>query len=334
MSMMVTSCSYNERANHVIAENIQVDLNHLDVDSVPLSMFADSVSLLALETTEEALIGRISDVRCTTKGIIIADKKFSAVYLYDYNGHFLRKIGNRGQGPGEYFNLLGIDATDSYIYAYDIVSESVNKYDYDGHYLGRDRIGSFDDFKVLDEGRRYLAASFNMGDSSGVFLITPSPEYSKTKLIGRRDPVEINHPWEFYNFGDTVNVMSSAFEDNLYCFQADSLVKILELDAKPQPSDSEIELWTRPDAQNHYLRTTYLNFPNYYIAYYSRYPDLRVAILDKRNKTIQVTSEIYNDFTGDDYLKTRGICNGMPIFYISGEDEDSNPRLMFLHLKE
>lgn len=334
MTAALSSCTSNRHDISAIVENIQVDLNHLDIDSVPLSMLADSVSLLALEATEESIIGRISDVKCTAKGIVIADNKSNVVYLYDYCGDFIRKIGSCGQGPGEYLNMHGIDATDSCIFIYDIVSESVKRYDYDGHYQGRDRIGSFDDFKVLDGGRRYLAASFNMADSSGVYLINPTPKYSKTKLLGRRDPVDINHSWEFYSYGDTVNVMSSAFENNLYRFQSDSLVKILELDATPEPSGLEIERWTRPDAQNHYLRTTYLNFPDYYIAYYSRYPDLRIIIVDRVKATVTVTSDIYNDFTEEEYSKTRGVFNGMPIFYIQGDDEDSNPRLMFLHLKK
>lgn len=313
------------------ATRIEVNLNHVDVDSVGLSMLADSVSYLDLETTDGSLIGRIGDVKVTPQGIIVLDSKQDIALLFDRNGRFMRQIGNRGQGPEEYLHLVSIDADDSTIYLNDVMN--VIKYDYEGHYTGKDSIGSFDDIKHLSDHNRYLCATFNSGKESGVYLVEPGNDYMKTKLLGRRDPVDRNLPWEFYSYGDETSIMSSAFEDDLYRFSGDSLMKVTDFDITPAPSASDLEHWSRPDIQHHYARTLLLDLPAKVITCYSRYPDLRYVIVDKADNSVTVTTRIYNDITDGEFRFTRGVCDGKPVAYTSGTDEDSNPRLMFLHLK-
>lgn len=311
--------------------HISVDLNNIDADSVGLSTLTDSVSYLDLETTDMSLIGRIGDVKVTPQGIIVLDSKQDIALLFDRNGRFMRRIGSHGQGTEEYLHLVSIDADASTIYLNDVMN--VIKYDYEGHCTGKDSIGSFDDIKHLANPDRYLCATFNSGEESGVYLVEPGEDYRKSRLLGRRDPVDRNLPWEFYSYGDETSIVSSAFEDDLYRFRGDSLVKVIDFDVTPAPSASDLEHWSRPDMQHHYVRTVLLDLPDKVITCYSRYPDLRYVIVDKADNSVTVTTKIYNDLTDGEFRFTRGVCDGKPVAYTSGADEDSNPRLMFLHLK-
>lgn len=317
-------------------DKIAVDLNTLDADSVPLSMFADSVSYIELETTAESLIGRISDVKVTDKGILIFDERQKAIFLFERDGRFSGRIGTYGQGPEDLLYVSSIDADSSRIYINDYGNGEVKIYDYNGNYLSKDSIGHFMDVAVISDksdNPLYLGAVYDADDNSGIYLVEPGENYHATRLLARRDPVDLNHVWEFYRFGDNISVMSSTFEDDLYRLDSDSLIQIVDFTVTPVPSSSDIERWTRSDVQYHYVRTTYLDFPRKFIAYYSHYPDMRIVILDKTDKSVMITGKIYNDFGDGDVFSTRGVYDDMPVFFSESSDEDSNPQLVLLHLK-
>ncbi len=67
----------------------------------PLSLIADDIEFIPLETTDECLFG--SEL---VQIIILGDNLFVADYdqlvRFDTKGKIRNKIGRRGQGPGEY----------------------------------------------------------------------------------------------------------------------------------------------------------------------------------------------------------------------------------------
>lgn len=65
---------------------------------------------IPLETTEECLIGHISDIKIVDDKIFIGDiHKSNAVFVFDMNGKFITKVGEIGNGPNQYINLFGFD---------------------------------------------------------------------------------------------------------------------------------------------------------------------------------------------------------------------------------
>ena len=60
------------------------------------------------------------------------------IFMYDESGHFLRQIGSKGQGPGEYVNLnapLQLDEKNRVLYVADGYTSRFLSYDFDGNLL-------------------------------------------------------------------------------------------------------------------------------------------------------------------------------------------------------
>ena len=60
------------------------------------------------------------------------------IFMYDESGHFLRQIGSKGQGPGEYVNLnapLQLDEKNRIVYVTDGYTRRFLSYDFEGNLL-------------------------------------------------------------------------------------------------------------------------------------------------------------------------------------------------------
>jgi hypothetical protein len=93
-----------------------------------------SYTVVPLETTQESLIGKIEKLYLTSNRIIVFDSKAMNILLFNIDGHFIRKIGNRGNGPDEYqfFNDIQFDKINSVIYAQERYQNCIYKYNLDG----------------------------------------------------------------------------------------------------------------------------------------------------------------------------------------------------------
>ncbi|MDR1339890.1 MAG: 6-bladed beta-propeller [Prevotellaceae bacterium] len=70
-----------------------------------LSEVFEDITFIPLETTDECLIGNtILGIHFSKDYIVIVDRTPRQILLFDKTGKFIRKIGNRGQGPGEYLS--------------------------------------------------------------------------------------------------------------------------------------------------------------------------------------------------------------------------------------
>lgn len=85
---------------------IKIDIDEQDYENtVFYSDLFKSVSLVPLETNKNCLIGNIDEIELYNDTIYILDTSIGkALYAFDKNGNFLKKIGMLGKGPGEYFH--------------------------------------------------------------------------------------------------------------------------------------------------------------------------------------------------------------------------------------
>jgi hypothetical protein len=134
--------SCNSDKKKVIIRNDSVYT--IDFDNTPkeekiyMSSLFKKVRSIPLETVDESLIGYIDNIQIFDKKIFILDKNYvKGVLVFDINGKFIRKIGNIGQGPGEYIDLTDftIDKVNRIIYLLDF-NTCVLIYDIDtGKYI-------------------------------------------------------------------------------------------------------------------------------------------------------------------------------------------------------
>jgi hypothetical protein len=107
--LIVSSCWNSSNENKSRKEDNQLFI--IDIEKVleikkpfNLSSIANSVEYLKLKTPPKLIIGRIDKLElCNNNFFIHAN---SAVYEFDREGNYIRQIGKRGKGPGEYTRAL------------------------------------------------------------------------------------------------------------------------------------------------------------------------------------------------------------------------------------
>ena len=98
-----------------------------------LSEIASEISFVKLSNEPLVRDFFIYDIQSTDQFIFLMGPQL--IYQYDWNGNFIRQIGGKGQGPGEYTNLtapLMIDSENKLLYAHDLHTQQLLVYDFDG----------------------------------------------------------------------------------------------------------------------------------------------------------------------------------------------------------
>ncbi len=105
-----------------------------ETKSYPLSMIAESVEYISLETTSECLLGEyLNNIFMDKNEIIVFD--FEYAYRFSREGKFLNKIGKKGRGPGEYNRPMGIAIEPSTECIYFLDSNRLLQYTYSGEFI-------------------------------------------------------------------------------------------------------------------------------------------------------------------------------------------------------
>jgi hypothetical protein len=135
-----------------VNENITVsdidenqDLHIIDIDNIPKereiyysSIFKKGKTII-LETSDECLIGAIDGIQVVDNLLFIIDRTITnTLFVFDKDGHFIRKIGTQGKGPGEYLQVADftVDSLKKEIYLLDSFLRKINKYKIDtGEFL-------------------------------------------------------------------------------------------------------------------------------------------------------------------------------------------------------
>ena len=145
---------------------IPVDINQ-DI-SLPLSEITEEMTVIELEMTSESLINtdRISRIIISENHIITVESTLGGTgmtIVFNKDGKFIRTIGSRGQGPGE-FNLIQTATFDAQSNRLFIVSAQPNKiicYDLNGKFIKESRLNSNGDFRDINyiNGELFLDGS-------------------------------------------------------------------------------------------------------------------------------------------------------------------------------
>lgn len=133
------ACSNNNKNINVI----QIDPEQTSRGMLSLSDIIESIEYVPLETNADCLIGVIrqsQDIKVSNNYILVYCSSARLCYLFSRTGKFIGKIGDRGNGPGEYQNasLFSIDEKNRQI----ILSTNARRdsgqvmyYNLDGKYL-------------------------------------------------------------------------------------------------------------------------------------------------------------------------------------------------------
>lgn len=127
---------------------------------------------IQLETRKDNPIGSNAVLRIGPRDQYLVLDRFDTkmAYLFDSLGFFVRTIGTKGKGPGEYEapNAPAFDQSGN-IYVHDMVRLVVNKYDHEGKYLMQLQVKKLFDKLCIDPDGNLLLYSpigLNKGDAT------------------------------------------------------------------------------------------------------------------------------------------------------------------------
>ncbi|GHU61209.1 hypothetical protein FACS1894123_00230 [Bacteroidia bacterium] len=94
-----------EDSDKIKAEQIVIDGR----GGFPIDHFFKKIDYIKLETTDNNLIGEISQIVFTDNRIIVVDnEKAKSVFVFDMNGNYQFQVGRMGNGPGEYVSIKNV----------------------------------------------------------------------------------------------------------------------------------------------------------------------------------------------------------------------------------
>lgn len=115
---------------------IVLDFNKNPIrDTIHASRFVKSATPIVLETTDDNLMTSINGMQVTDNCICILDKWTAGnnnLFVFDKKGRYLRKIGQTGQGPGEYISIhdFTIDEKKDKVFLVDSDGEKIRVYQF------------------------------------------------------------------------------------------------------------------------------------------------------------------------------------------------------------
>ena len=116
--------------------NIEDNLNKEQV--VSLSNIGKKLEYIPLETTPNSLMGEILHIELTPKYIFVAAYPSNGLLQFDRKGKFIKQIGSKGRGPGEYVDAsrFCIDQKNERIFIMSCWSRcNVMEFNFDGEYI-------------------------------------------------------------------------------------------------------------------------------------------------------------------------------------------------------
>ena len=101
LSCALSSCFRGDKLSEISFEAIDIKSAFDNKSPVNIDDIAVNYEYIVLESSDECLVGSDSKVYSDEKNIVVIDR--TQILLFDRNsGSFVRRIGNIGNGPGEY----------------------------------------------------------------------------------------------------------------------------------------------------------------------------------------------------------------------------------------
>ena len=144
----ILSCNNSKETDAVRVENgiIDIDINKAIEDrrDFKLSQLVKDVEFITLKSTVESYFEFSQRYQVTDHYILIIGEIENRILLFDRSGKFLRQIGKRGQGPGEYYNpnYAAIDPGERFIFVIEGTFPKILKFNIDGTFIKERNISS------------------------------------------------------------------------------------------------------------------------------------------------------------------------------------------------
>ncbi len=304
-----------------------VDITYAFEKRVPVNIndISGDCDYIALETTNECLIGSNYTIYSDDQYLVAIDRK--QILLFDReSGSFIRKIGNSGNGPGEYsrtYSKIPYDEEKKSVYA----DRNRERYEYsiNGQLMDTRRGPEMVfDFVDLDESTYAAFIDNYMGDEKKKMVI-----FNETDSI-----IKIFPNYQSFPFNGSINVFSTnswfyklnkqlhfceKFSDTLFVVTPDSLIPRFVFDKGVHAFPYELRA-DMVDPESEYFFTENILESSRYLFYTFRFNQkVYTAVYDKKQK-----STLVNDYVGESgkgYINNINDFAALELSSINGKGE-------------
>ena len=214
--LLLTACH-----NTIEKSNKRLSIDMTCIADYELNDIGSNFKIRPLATIDSALIGRIAKIIYYENNLFIMDKKQKAIFIYNMDGEFIRKIRKVGRGPEEYLCIsdFTINQFNNHIEMTD--GRSLRSYDFYGNFIGKENIqaetGKFVHCITVIDSSTVAFLSFNEEAGASIysrdkkkFVVSQSlvPAWNKRKI-----PFQTASP--LYN-NNNHNIYFEGFSNKIY----------------------------------------------------------------------------------------------------------------------
>lgn len=285
---------------------------------VYMSKLVESIEYVVLEHPSRSF-AQADKLFVTEGGYILADFWNSNTFLrYDKTGSFLNPIGKRGEGPGEYWDIVDVDYDERNDQLILLTPKGIMSYTVDGDFAGDIGLGVRPYKFIILDGNKFLfyvpqVSTFKLREGFGKSILYHySPENKNLEPI--LDPIfpdVLNFTGEknnIFKFGNTVFFSSNAC-DTIYFISEKKLRKKMFLDFGSEQNDLTklyglsgyeiVERLQRDEYKNTAIHVPHLFGNNRYLSSaFRRKGGFDFFVYDMQEKVTYLSSKMVNDLDG------------------------------------
>lgn len=158
-------------------------------DSLDMENLVEAPSVVALQY--DGVIAEVDKVLLTEKYLYVQDEKSVALLQFDPQGKFIRQIGAKGQGPGEYASVqdFAIDSLTRHVFVLSLTKMALLEFSEEGKIIREHKMPFFAfALRLLPDGFLFFLNS-NANDLSGTHELIATDRNLKItkKLLGYFD---------------------------------------------------------------------------------------------------------------------------------------------------
>ena len=185
--MLLMNCTTKEN------DFFTIDIDSAKEQQLSLSEIAEKVEAIELEMTENSLVNIRNFERIIYTGEHIFVCEHEAIMLFDKTGKFIRQIGSKGQGPGEFSGItrVAVDINNEHLYVL-AREKKIICYDFDGKVVNEAPILKSGELNFIFYTNNHLLYLLRTRERVNEDEISQTILYSFDNNLSLSDSIEIN----------------------------------------------------------------------------------------------------------------------------------------------
>ncbi|SFF09569.1 6-bladed beta-propeller [Thermoflexibacter ruber] len=276
-----------------------IDLTSLKKEDEALIPPIQSINLLPIKIDTSHLIAHIDKIFYYHHKLFIIDPKMKSINVLDTLGSFLYKIGNIGEGPGEYTSIYGItmNKEKEELLLFSMEKRKMIKYALDGRFLEEKDIPLFIyDFLVLHNEELIVYLNYNGDEKNNHNLLMLDKNYNIQENyfpFDYKDYLSISFSGGISLTNDGF-LYASALSDTIFQYSSKQFFPkyILKFEGQEIPSEYKVSASKKMDfigrnlSSVSYAKNGFIKLKQFLFLPYNEKSRLKFLIYDENTQTV------------------------------------------------